>query len=682
MDIAGLDTYDLCAMFIEPRLNADAPDMRIKSTYEKIQDLIRKELGLPELSEVKPLCDIVLFIAFRIMLYCDASHDFSSQLPEDYLRELKNELIEDIKWYRETYCHIKLLASVDPLPPQYHPPSNVLKSGFSTHVRKEEEIVSLIVSCLNPSYDDYLPYLVKNLMDYEKSINPRATKPTIDYIPNDSIAKTISSIILNHIFLINQESIGETKDEVCTYASSGYSLIVKYIYNNVYGKTVGQNIDLTIDQESSPKNTHELLSEIRADRKQSLCNIDKDNMMENAITDLISSNYKPHHKIRLLQTIATFMDPGSNSFLQNRKYLSEKDEIIQSKASQLDKWYTLNFNGIQIIKYIYTIPPGETNYSVQFAQIFRNEGLTPPLKSLDTSIRNIVSSIVKMKTLPTYCSFYKTFGDFNQIVEFALYEKYIEQIYEGTKSPTFPLFMTGDLSCSIISSLFTQNTILEASSQDLFGGLQIYVTENEKLNYDYFLREIKPGINTQYEIDALKILLDMGGQLSKEVLEEVQSKAQSLTTTEYQSDKHLAAAQGLLTLQSSGFGKYNKKLKLTKTKKIKSKKTKSPVLDEKIQKDIKVMGLSKYFKSSKLSINKIKEKINKLKTLAKKFSLKLDKSVIQNLKKIKELHKQAKKFKINITKKNNKGKRVYKTINQLNTEIKKLKTKNKTKQKK
>jgi hypothetical protein len=679
MDIAGLDTYDLCAMFIEPRLNADARNVTIKSTYEKIQDLIRKELVLPELSEVKPLCDIVIFIAFRIMLYCDASHDFSSQLPEDNLRELKNELIEDIKWYRETYCHIKLLASANPLPPEYQPPSNVLKSSFSTtHVRKKEEIVSLIVSCLNPSYDNDLQNLVKDLMDYERSINPRATKPNIDYIPNDSIAKTISSIILNNIFLINQESIGETKDEVCTYASSGYSLIVKYIYNNVYGKTVGQNIDLTIDQESSPKNTHELLSEIRADRKQSLCNIDKDNMMENAITELTSSNNEKPHTIRLLQTIATFMDPGSNSFLQNRKYLSENDEIIQSKASQLNKVYTLNFNGIQIIKYIYAPIPGDTNYSVQFSQIFRNERLTPPLKSLDTSIRSIVSSI-KTRKLPTYCSFYKTFGDFNQIVEFALYEKYIEQIYEGTKSPTFPLFMTGDLSCSIISSLFTQNTILEASSQDLFGGLQIYVTENEKLKYDYFLREIKPGINTQYEIDALKILLDMGGQLSKEVLEEVQSKAQSLTNTEYQSDKHLAAAQDLLTLQSSGFGKYNKKLKLTKSKKIKSK---SPVLDEKIQKDIKVMGLSKYFKSSKLSINKIKEKVNKLKTLAKKFNLKLDKSVIQNLKKIKELHKQAKKFKINITKKNNKGKRVYKTINQLNTEIKKLKTKNKSKQKK
>ena len=83
------------------------------------------------------------------------------------------------------------------------------------------------------------------------------------------------------------------------------------------------------------------------------------------------------------------------------------------------------------------------------------------------------------------------------------------------------------------------------------------------------------------------------------------------------------------------------------------------------------MQLSKYFKSSKLSINKIKEKVTKLKTLAKKYNIKQDKNTVPNLKKIKELHKQAKKLKINLTKKNNKGKRIYKTIKQLANEIKK-----------
>ena len=100
---------------------------------------------------------------------------------------------------------------------------------------------------------------------------------------------------------------------------------------------------------------------------------------------------------------------------------------------------------------------------------------------------------------------------------------------------------------------------------------------------------------------------------------------------------------------SSGFGKYKKIIKReknTKTKRRKSNKN-----------------------------QKYKENIIKL---AKKYRISINKSTIKNIKNLQKLHKIAKKFKINITKKNKNGKRIYKTIKQLENEINKLKKLKKT----
>ena len=77
-------------------------------------------------------------------------------------------------------------------------------------------------------------------------------------------------------------------------------------------------------------------------------------------------------------------------------------------------------------------------------------------------------------------------------------------------------------------------------------------------------------------------------------------------------------------------------------------------------------------KLNKTKLNKIKlnkTKFRKLKILAKRYSLKINKSLLKNLKEIHKLHKLAKKNKIKITK-TVRGKRIYKTIKELKKQLK------------
>ena len=71
----------------------------------------------------------------------------------------------------------------------------------------------------------------------------------------------------------------------------------------------------------------------------------------------------------------------------------------------------------------------------------------------------------------------------------------------------------------------------------------------------------------------------------------------------------------------------------------------------------------------------------KLIKLAKKYRIKLDKYTSQNIKNLLKLQNHAKKLGINITKKNSKGKRIYKTINELIKNIKQYSKKTKSSKK-
>ena len=82
--------------------------------------------------------------------------------------------------------------------------------------------------------------------------------------------------------------------------------------------------------------------------------------------------------------------------------------------------------------------------------------------------------------------------------------------------------------------------------------------------------------------------------------------------------------------------------------------------------EAKSLGISTRNKSTK----KIKEHIEKVVKLAKKYRIKLDKNTVKNIKLVRKLHKTAKKMKIRITKDTKKG-RIYRTPKEIIREINK-----------
>lgn len=134
--------------------------------------------------------------------------------------------------------------------------------------------------------------------------------------------------------------------------------------------------------------------------------------------------------------------------------------------------------------------------------------------------------------------------------------------------------------------------------------------------------------------------------------------------------------ENYLTL-SNNYGKYKKKNKLKKYYHISNNKDKLKKNDKKnntklLQKYAKKIGLPiKNDKNKLKSYKKLKNEINTLIKLSKKYSIVINKKLYSNLKKLYELQTIAKKNKVKITKKIN-GKYKYKTIEELKKNIKNI----------
>lgn len=98
------------------------------------------------------------------------------------------------------------------------------------------------------------------------------------------------------------------------------------------------------------------------------------------------------------------------------------------------------------------------------------------------------------------------------------------------------------------------------------------------------------------------------------------------------------------------------------------------IKSNKIRQVAKKLGL----KYKTVPINKLKQRIKKVSILARRYRLKLNKSVVGNIKKIINAQRVAKSLKIRITKKV-RGKRMYKTLKELNRQIKSRRSKTKKK---
>jgi hypothetical protein len=211
-----------------------------------------------------------------------------------------------------------------------------------------------------------------------------------------------------------------------------------------------------------------------------------------------------------------------------------------------------------------------------------------------------------------YVTCFKTLGDFGQIASFYGQTKNENEIYERN------LFLTFDEICSQISALFLRFTIFENLDKNVSSApLSIYI-KNTSLQD---IQMAMSGLLSMKEISAAEQLIRM----------------QQQQLSEYNS------------MDESLFGKYNRRKRLPALihrRKDKSNKRKKPKNKNK------------------------KTYSDKVTKLAKKYRIKLDKNVVKNIKRLLLVQKKAKKLNIKITKKNSKGKRIYKTEKELIQNIK------------
>lgn len=207
--------------------------------------------------------------------------------------------------------------------------------------------------------------------------------------------------------------------------------------------------------------------------------------------------------------------------------------------------------------------------------------------------------------------YFKTAGDLGQIL--------LSHSYEKSQNNAMIYFLTFDRICSFISSLFNYGTIFESGSDPLFP-LDIF-------NYYNYIN-----------LEEILSYLYSGGPYK---LDDPFSRPPKKRKTQ--------------------FGK-------SKDKKQKSKGKNTSKKLEKLKKEALKMGLSK--SSLKQGMAKLQKNITKLKSLAKKYRLKINKKLITNIKKCIKIHDKAKKLKIKLTKTTKSGKRLYKTPSELLKEIK------------
>ena len=307
-------------------------------------------------------------------------------------------------------------------------------------------------------------------------------------------------------------------------------------------------------------------------------------------------------------------------------------------------------------------PPG---FYKQLGQITEKGISNGSLKNVSQEMLSLYNLSIQrptdndLKTNIMYFSYYKTMGDFSQVL--LCYNKSII-----VNSKSIYSFLSFDKIASYISSLFNRNTIME-NDKNPFIPLSYF-------KYDW--NDTSMDSTTQY-LSGLQQYINNIRRYYWPNFSSLPTIFPSFLTNLSSNKRH-----------RNSFGKQH----LLKYKMLKDKKTK-----DRTSKDKKTKDRTSKDKKTKDRISKDKKtknkdsKNDKIVKLAKKYRIKLDKNTITNLKKLLKLQVKAKKLRIKITKKivnKSKEKRVYKTIKQLTIEIDnklKVKTKkqsNKIKQKK
>lgn len=621
------------------------------------------------------------FIGFRIMIYCDECHDFLGTRSK--LKTLSTEFklsryikaLEDIfyfiiqtkgpqglVWYGQRYSESGDIEAIindmpeipdkglDPYTFIYYiacydvfnyinnnilvdfsdPPSNT-KIDLEKQIIFGNENIPMLIHFLRlltkEPIDWYDPETKNTLIEMYITDNENRPNRTVaenkvikPYIESETMAFNISKMLIEDIFEI--VAVPFSKILSCSYTLDIYTL-AKYVYNLFLNNmnAIGDDniLYVNIDATQSGKNLLPIYSTLFDIKHEYGC----------------KSIYSTRQtKLNRLITEANLYDPSPEDAIGSA--MAETNIPQTGLNNSYNKKINILFAGVSIIEFMFTNEGNGTNLSLYryFSDVAEGK-----VSKSEASVANISQQMVNTKDW-TLAKF-KTMGDFLQIILFELWQN------SNPYRPKFSIFLTMDILCGRIASLITPYVVAELKiAGDVFSGLSMYLNEPDKTFLLDSLEEEQiediMGIISATDSELLQINDDLVDTLDPVSLDNLLREHEQTMTH---------------------FGKYKKSTRKQSPKKSTKKSNK---------KSTRKQSPKKTTKKQKYS-----EKVIKL---SKKYNIKLDKNVVKNLKKLLSLQKKAKKLKLTITKKNSKGKRVYKTINELTKEIVKiLKEKSKSK---
>ena len=425
-----------------------------------------------------PTSRLAFFIGFRTLIYCDEMHDFMgvrSKLikPErDYLKkERLNRLLDDINWFKTNQRPLTLEAR-----------------------RLDDELTGpahrYLVSIQNRYNIDFIKHI--KIDNYNK---PIAEGPTLTAklskqdatILNEGHARTVSEWILNNIFMMKPIPISLIMG--CAYDLNIYTIsqFLNYTRGNI--KDGGGNkakLYINVDATMSGSKIQPIYSTLFNNY------MNKKNCSQ-GVKDIMGDRIK-EEPVRFFETLANKYDPANqDGLMKTMKKILDPEDRYDFPGSNQD--VNLLFDGIPIISYKFVDMPTTEGVRLHLDQYFSQTGLGTKDNSA-ASVAQISKVITDYNTSPGVDNqvAFKTMGDFLQVISFYMIDK-----YRSENSRMFS-FVTGDILCGRLASIFSHNVILELDNKMSLEDIKEYLKS---------AAEVAPGVDREVLKKEIKLRADL-----------------------------------------------------------------------------------------------------------------------------------------------------------------------------
>ena len=420
--------------------------------------------------DLTPTSRLACFIGFRTLIYCDEMHDFMgvrsklTKTEREYLKTKRlNRLLDDINWFKRNG------RAVDELDESTHSAHRYL---VSIHKKYNLDFIKHI------KIDNYNKPIPEGPTLTTKLRRQDAT------IINEGHARIVSEWILKNIFMMDPIPISLIMG--CAYDLNIYTIsqFLNYTRGNI--KAGGGNkaeLYINVDATMSGSKIQPIYSTLFNNY------MTKKNCSQ-GVKDIMGDRIK-EEPVGFFETLANKYDPANqDGLMKTMKKILSPEDTYEFPMDKQD--VNLLFDNIPIISYKFVNIPTTGGVRLHLDQYFGQKGLGFKDNNAASvaKISNLITDNQKKNLAIHDQVAFKTMGDFLQVISFYM----IDKTYGWQKDRMFS-FVTGDILCGRLASIFSRNVILELdnkmSLQDITNYLKSAAENTTGRNREELEKELK-----------------------------------------------------------------------------------------------------------------------------------------------------------------------------------------------